>query len=67
MILQLKELGLLFVTGHKTGQAQYAVYKEDGTDVTEANSESILSANFCRACHTGYAAFCVNGQCGAAQ
>lgn len=67
MILQLKDLGLLMVTGHDNGEAKYAVFKEDGTDVSESNPESILSPEFCRSCHTGYAAFCVNGQCGAIQ
>ena len=67
MILHLKELGILMVTGHKNGQAMYGVFKEDGTDVTDANPEAILGAQFCRACHTGYKAFCVNGQCGAAR
>jgi hypothetical protein len=62
MILHLKDLHLLFVTGHKNGVPAYAVYKEDGTDATGA--DGILSANTCRVCHTGYGAFCNNGQCG---
>jgi hypothetical protein len=62
MILHLKDLQLLFVTGLKDGMPAYAVYKEDGTDATGA--DGILSANTCRVCHTGYGAFCVNGQCG---
>ncbi len=67
MILHLKDLQLLFVTGHTGGAAQYGVYKEDGTDVTDADASSILGVNTCRVCHTGYAAFCVEGQCGASQ
>ena len=67
MILHLKELGLLFVTGHKNGEPMYAIYKEDGTDATDANPESFLSTQACKACHSGYQAFCVNGQCGAAK
>ena len=66
MILHLKELGLLFVTGHAGGEAKYAVYKEDGTDLTDPDPDSILGVNTCRNCHSGYEAFCVNGQCGAA-
>ncbi|MCF6280956.1 MAG: hypothetical protein L3J28_01910 [Candidatus Polarisedimenticolaceae bacterium] len=62
MILHLKELQLLFVTGLNNGAPAYAVFKEDGTDATGA--DGILSANTCRVCHTGYGAFCVNGQCG---
>lgn len=62
MILHLKDLKLLFVTGHKNGAPAYAVFKEDGTDATGA--DGILSANTCRVCHTGYGAFCNNGQCG---
>lgn len=65
MILHLKDLQLLFVTGHKNGAPAYAVFKEDGTDATGA--DGILSANTCRVCHTGYGAFCNNGQCGAAK
>lgn len=63
MILHLKELKLLFVTGYKSGKPVYAVFKEDGTDATGA--EGILSASACRECHSGYQAFCSNGQCGA--
>jgi len=63
MILHLKEMGLLFVTGYEKGQATYGVFKEDGTDVTSKDPTSILSSNTCRTCHTGYEAFCVNGQC----
>lgn len=67
LILHLKELQLLFVTGYSGGNAQYGVFKEDGTDVTDANTDGILGVNTCRVCHTGYAAFCVNGQCASAQ
>jgi hypothetical protein len=62
MILHLKDLRLLLVTGYMSGKPLYAVFKEDGTDATGA--DGILSANTCRVCHTGYGAFCVNGQCG---
>jgi len=62
MILHLKDLKLLFVTGYQGGKPVYAVFKEDGTDATGA--DGILSANTCRVCHSGYEAFCTNGQCG---
>ena len=63
LILHLKDMGILFVTGHKGGKAVYGVFKEDGTDITDAKPEGILSANTCRVCHSGYEAFCVQGQC----
>ncbi len=67
LILHLKELKLLFVTDHKDGAVRYGVFKEDGTDVTDENSDSPLSANACRVCHTGYSAFCAYGQCATGQ
>ncbi len=67
MVLHLKDLGLLFVTGYKDGAPAYGVFKEDGTDVTDANPDGILGVNTCRVCHSGYSAFCVDGQCGAVQ
>lgn len=67
MVLHLKDLGLLFVTGYNGGTAGYGVFKEDGTDVTDANPDGILGPNTCRVCHSGYSAFCVDGQCGAVQ
>ena len=63
MILHLQDMKLLFVTGYKAGQAGYGVFKEDGTDITAADPSSPLSAHTCRTCHTGYQAFCTNGQC----
>ncbi len=53
LILHLKELKLLFVTGHKGGTPMYSVFKEDGTDVTDAAAASPLSAGVCRECHSG--------------
>jgi len=63
MILHLKEMQILMVTGYKSGKALYSVFREDGTDITSADAASPLSANTCRTCHTGYEAFCTNGQC----
>lgn len=62
MILHLKDLKVLFVTAHKDNQPEYAVFKEDGTEITKPSGN--LSAQACITCHTGYQAFCVNGQCG---
>lgn len=62
MILHLKDMKVLFVTGHKDGQAQYGVYTEEGKDISAESGP--LAMETCRACHTGYTAFCVEGQCG---
>ncbi len=62
MILHLKDMKVLFVTGYKGGNAVYGVFTEDGTDAAAA--DGILSPKECMTCHTGYSAFCVNGQCG---
>ncbi|KZY28031.1 MULTISPECIES: hypothetical protein [unclassified Oleiphilus] len=67
MILHLKELGILLVTGHKSGDAVYSVFKEDGTDITAADPASPLSVETCSTCHSGYEAFCVKGQCASGQ
>jgi hypothetical protein len=63
MVLHLKDMQILFVTGYKSGQAVYSAFKEDGTDITAADPSSPLSTQTCTTCHTGYEAFCVNGQC----
>lgn len=62
MILHLKDMKVLFVTAHKGGSATYGVFTEDGKDITA--NDGPLSATTCKNCHTGYTAFCVNGQCG---
>ncbi|MDD2914367.1 MAG: hypothetical protein PHP70_03530 [Gallionella sp.] len=62
MILHLKDMKVLFVTGYKGGKAQYGVYGEDGKDIAAASGP--LNADTCRTCHTGYTSFCANGQCG---
>ena len=64
MILHLKDMKVLFVSGLKNGQPVYGVFAEDGTDAMSADPSSPLSANTCRECHSGYEAFCINGQCG---
>lgn len=62
MILHLKDMKVLFVSGHKGGKPGYGVYKEDGKDITAASGP--LAIDTCSTCHTGYQAFCKNGQCG---
>jgi hypothetical protein len=63
MILHLKDLKLLFVTTYKNNKPLYSIYTEDGKDVSGATGSG-LNPQDCRTCHTGYGAFCVNGQCG---
>lgn len=62
MILHLKDMKVLFVTGHKGGNAVYGVFTEDGKDITAASGP--LAAETCTSCHSGYQAFCKGGQCG---
>lgn len=64
MILHLKDMKVLFVSGQQGGKAVYGVYTEDGTDAMSADAGSPLAASTCRECHSGYQAFCVAGQCG---
>lgn len=62
MILHLKDMKALFVTTYVGGKPTYNVFTEDGKDATAASGP--LSAAVCNTCHTGYQAFCKNGQCG---
>ncbi len=62
MILHLKDMKVLFVTGHKGGKDVYGVFTEDGKDITAASGP--LAAETCTTCHAGYQAFCKGGQCG---
>ena len=62
MILHLKDLKILFVTTYKGNKPLYSIYTEDGQDAAGADGSG-LSPNDCRTCHTGYSAFCLNGQC----
>jgi hypothetical protein len=62
MILHLKDMKVLFVTGHKGGKDVYGVFTEDGKDITAASGG--LAAETCATCHSGYQAFCKGGQCG---
>jgi hypothetical protein len=62
LVLHLKDMKVLFVTAHQSGKPSYAVFTEDGKNVTAKTGP--LSAETCTACHSGYAAFCKAGQCG---
>ncbi len=62
MILHLKDMKVLLVSGHKNGAAVYGAFTEDGKDITAASGP--LAAETCTTCHTGYQAFCKGGQCG---
>ncbi len=62
MILHLKDMKALFVTTYTGGKPTYNVFTEDGKDATAASGP--LAAATCVTCHTGYQAFCKNGQCG---
>jgi len=62
MILHLKDLKVLFVTTYKENKPLYSVYTEDGQDATNIPGSG-LNPEDCRTCHTGYGAFCLNGQC----
>lgn len=64
MILHLKDLKVLFVTTYKANKPLYSIYTEDGQDAANVPGSG-LNPNDCRTCHTGYGAFCLNGQCGA--
>jgi len=66
MILHLKDLKVLFVTTYKGNKPFYSIYTEDGQDASNKPGSG-LNPNDCRACHTGYGAFCLNGQCATKQ
>jgi len=66
LILHLKDLKVLFVTTYKGNKPLYSIYTEDGQDAANAPGSG-LNPNDCRTCHTGYGAFCLNGQCATKQ
>lgn len=66
LILHLIDLKVLFVTTYKDNKPLYSIYTEDGKDAAGAPNSG-LSPFDCRTCHTGYSAFCLNGQCATAQ
>lgn len=61
-ILHLKDLKVLFVTTYKGNKPFYSIYTEDGQDAANKPGSG-LNPRDCRTCHSGYGAFCVNGQC----
>ncbi len=63
LILWLKDIKAIFVTTYKGGKPLYGAYTVDGKDIAGAPGSG-LNPKDCRTCHTGYAAFCTNGQCG---
>ncbi len=65
LILHLEELKVFLVTGHIDTKPVYGVYSEDGKDLMTPSGP--LSHEVCANCHTGYQAFCINGQCGVAR
>jgi len=65
-ILHLKDLKVLFVTTYHANKPMYSIYTEDGTDAANVPGSG-LNPNDCRTCHTGYGAFCINGQCATKQ
>jgi len=66
MILHLKDLKVLFVTEWKNNKPLYGVWTESGQDAANKSGSGLNPAD-CRACHTGYQAFCLNGQCARAK
>lgn len=62
MILHLKDLKVLFITTYKDNKPLYSIYTEDGQDAANVPGSGLNPAD-CRTCHTGYGAFCINGQC----
>jgi len=66
LILHLKDLKVLFITTYKGNKPLYSIYTEDGQDAANVPGSG-LNPNDCRTCHTGYGAFCLNGQCATKQ
>lgn len=64
MVLRFDAVKLLLVTAHQGGKPVYAVFTETGEKVVTSGP---LSVETCQTCHTGYQAFCKNGQCGSKQ
>jgi hypothetical protein len=62
MILHLKDLKVLFVTTYKANKPLYSIYTEAGQDAAGAVGSGLNPID-CKTCHTGYSAFCINGQC----
>lgn len=67
LLLHLKDMKILFATEHTQSGPQYHVFKESGEPITIDQADHPLSSNTCLTCHTGYSAYCVDGQCGIAK
>ncbi len=65
-ILHLKDLKVLFVTQWKGNKPLYGVYTQTGQDAANVLGSG-LNPQDCKQCHTGYQAFCINGQCATLQ
>lgn len=62
LVLHLKKMKTLFVTTYKDNKPFYSIYKENGSEISSPTGTG-FNPNDCRSCHTGYSAFCLNGQC----
>ena len=60
-ILRLLDMNVFLATGHNDGTPFYKVFTDDLKDITEEFGP--LSPETCRACHTGYDGYCIQGQC----
>lgn len=67
LLLHLVDMKLLFATEHVGGQPKYRIFKETGEEVVIDQAGHPLHADTCATCHTGYSAYCVEGQCGIQQ
>jgi len=61
-IFHLIELKVIFVTQWIDNIPLYGIYTEKGEDASNALGSG-LHPEDCRSCHTGYTAYCFNGQC----
>lgn len=64
MILHLKDMNIYFVSGVAAGEPVYGVYTTDGKDISADQEGHPLNTQTCQVCHSGYASYCVKGQCG---
>lgn len=63
LVLWLKDIKAIMVTQYKNGKPLYGIFTEDGKDISGPKGSGFHPQD-CRTCHSGYEAFCVNGQCG---
>lgn len=60
-ILDLTDIGVLFITEHLVNEPLYGTYSYKGDDLTGAHPS--LGTQTCVACHSGYTDVCVAGVC----